>query len=321
MVKTCPSCADNLTEGAYCNACKEDICFDCAGITEGNYRKLGKQLAKWKCASCKGQQSQPAGGNTTVPNISSSDSVGQAILTEIKALSAKVKLLESLPQDLKSLRNEVIVLQDAVKIANNSIAEFADKVKKIEDRMTQLENAKRDQANAMQIRLDKIENDLNEREQWSRMSNIEIKGIKPSANENLFNVVIALGNHIQYPIQKAQINFVTRVPTRDPQFTKPIIVCFNSRYVKEDFIAAARSSMKTSPITPITLGLAGTEKIYVNDHLTPHFKTLLTKAKKIKEDKGFQYLWVKHCKIFFRKTDTSPIINIKSERDLIKLDT
>ncbi|KAJ2937543.1 hypothetical protein O0L34_g19052 [Tuta absoluta] len=242
-------------------------------------------------------------------------------MAEVKALSAKVKLLESLPQDLKELKEQFIFLQDAVKIANESIAEFADKVKKIEDRMTQLENAKKDQANALQIRLDKIENDMNEREQWSRMSNIEIKGIKPSTNENLFNVVIALGKHIQYPIQKAQINFVTRVPTRDPQLTKPIIVCFNSRYVKEDFITAARSSMKTSPITPITLGLAGKEKIYVNDHLTPHFKTLLTKAKKTKEDKGFQYLWVKHCKIFLRKSDTSPIINIKSERDLIKLAT
>ncbi|KAI5651393.1 hypothetical protein NE865_00637 [Phthorimaea operculella] len=230
-------------------------------------------------------------------------------------------MLGSLPDDMKALKDQYSSLQELVKLANASIAEFSGKLKVLEGRMSQLENAKKDQVIAIQTRLDAIEDGLNEKEQWSRMSNVEIKGVPQSKNENLFDVVAALGKKIQYPIQKTQLSFVTRIPTRDSKQTKPIIVCFNNRYVKEDFIAAARISMKESPMTASALGFSGSDRIFVNDHLTARNKTLLTKAKKLKEEKGFQYLWVKHCKIFLRKSDTSPIILIKSEKDLNKLTT
>ncbi|CAG4952595.1 unnamed protein product [Parnassius apollo] len=47
-------------------------------------------------------------------------------------------------------------------------------------------------------------------------------------------------------------------------------------------------------------------------------KALLKKAKDLAKIKNFKYVWIKHCKILARKSDTSPTFRIKSEKDLLK---
>ncbi|KAJ2937329.1 hypothetical protein O0L34_g17641 [Tuta absoluta] len=312
----CAKCFDDVEDEVICGQCSGNLHYKCSGLLESTWtRKTPDKKLEWRCQTCR------SGGKPPLSPTPEDPSSMKQLLAEMKTLTAKVSVLGSLPNDIKALKDQYSSLQEFVKLANDSIAEFSGKIKILEGRMSQLENAKKDQVIAIQTRLDAIEDGLNEKEQWSRMSNVEIKGVPQSKNENLFDVVTTIGKLIQFPIQKMQLNFVTRIPTRDSKQTKPIIVCFNNRYVKEDFIAAARITMKKSPITASALGFTGNDRIFVNDHLTFRNKTLLTKAKKVKEEKGFQYLWAKHCKIFLRKTDTSPIILIKSEKDLIKLTT
>ncbi|KAJ2940009.1 hypothetical protein O0L34_g14040 [Tuta absoluta] len=318
--KSCPQCQDPLTEGAHCNACNNDVHFHCGGIAEANYRLLGERKATWRCQKCK-----QSGIHLPVPPLSGNDRESEReptpamIFIEIKSLASKLTVLETLPEDVKGLKDELANLRSSVDTANSIINTFEARIKSLDDRLSQLENAKKDQANLILARLDKMEEEFKEREQWSRANNIEIKGIKEVKNENLYDIVRSLGDKIQYPIQKTYINFISRVPTRDPNNSKPIIVCFNNRYIKEDIIAAARAAQKESLLMPSTLGLQGKDRIYLNDHLTLDNKILLNKTRKLKQEMGFQYVWVKHCKIHLRKSDTSPVIHIKSEKDLIKL--
>lgn len=308
----CGSCDDNVLEGVQCTACCRFLHFQCSGVTEAGYRKLGDRKLTWRCFKCK--QS-----NTPQPPSSPRPENESAILLEIRALSAKMAPLENLKDEFSALRTEFAEFKSSFHTQFTGIIDDLNKkINGMESRVSQAVKVK-EQIDSVMVRLEKLEEDSDQKEQWSRMSNVEVKGIEQTKNENLFDIMRKIGTKINYPINKSQINFVTRVPTREPESIKPIIVCFSSRYIKEDFIAAARSEFKTTPLTADQLQLKGKHRIYINDHLTTKNKNLLSKTKKAANEANFRYVWVKHAKIHIRKTDTSPVIIIKSEKDLVKI--
>lgn len=306
----CGSCGDQLTDGVLCTACKQTLHFHCASITEAGYRRLGERKLTWRCLKCKQTSNSP---KTPNPNTESS------VLQEIRALSAKLTPLEGLKDEIMGLRDEFAELSSSFnKKFDVLFNEFNDKIEAMEQRIVQVEKIQC-QVNHLQAYIEKSDEESDSKDQWNRMNNIEIKGVPHMANENLFDIVVQIGAKISYPIVKNQINFVTRVPTREKEHLKPIIVGFCNRYVKEDFIAASRYAIKNIPLTPNQIGLSGNHRIYINDHLTTKNKLLLSKTKKAATELNFRYVWVKYAKIHVRKTDTTPIIYVKSERDLKKL--
>jgi hypothetical protein len=117
-------------------------------------------------------------------------------------------------------------------------------------------------------------------------------------------------------VDNAKINHISRVPIHNSK-DKLIIVSFINRYIKEDFIASAR--LKKS-ILAEDIGFQGIkQRVFINDHLTAENKKLLTSTKTLLKQKGYMYVWVKHCKIHVRKDDNSKAFVIHSERDLNKL--
>ncbi|CAK1595945.1 unnamed protein product [Parnassius mnemosyne] len=59
-------------------------------------------------------------------------------------------------------------------------------------------------------------------------------------DENLFSIVENICTQVGYTIPKHQINYIARVPTHFGK-DKSIIVNFINRYIKEEFVAAARA--------------------------------------------------------------------------------
>ncbi|XP_047028436.1 uncharacterized protein LOC124641012 [Helicoverpa zea] len=315
MDKICDTCSERMSDGVYCTVCCMTMHFQCAGITEAGYRKLGDRKLTWRCNKCRlsGTSHQPVSPAPKSPIAES------AVLLEIRALSEKLTPLESLKDEVSTMRKEFADLKSSLsKQFDEIINKLEDKLRVMEQRVVKVECIKED-VEKLQERLMKLEDESEDRDQWSRMNNIEIKGITQQNNENLLEIVVKIGSKINYPISKTQINFVSRVPTREKDRTKPIIVCFCNRYVKEDFIAAARLEAKTSPLTNSVFGLSGNQKVYINDHLTIKNKLLLSQTKKSAAAANFQYVWIKHAKIHARKTETSPVIIIKSEKDLTKI--
>lgn len=311
----CNQCNELLHDGASCSSCNGDFHFHCGGITESGYRRLGDRKTTWRCPNCKLAASK---STTRASSPALSAVSNDQILQEVKALSLKLAPLDNLIIDVKSLKDDLASLKTEIKISNKAMKEFGNKIKAFEDRISSLEKAK-DSISALQVKVESFENDLHANDQWSRMNNIELKGIPVTKNENLYEIIATLGKKVNYPIEKTLINYVARIPTRDPNKIKPIIACFNNRYAKEDFVAAARAATSSAAITPSDVGLHGRQKIFVNDHLTPQNKGLLSKAKDLAKERDFQYVWVKHCKIMARKNTTSPVINIKTEKDLLKI--
>lgn len=308
---TCGVCDESLSVGAHCSVCNQVLHFHCVGLTESGFKKLGDRRHTWRCTKCKVASSN-------LPTTSHSSEPESLILKEIRAINEKLTPLESLKDEISQLRSEFTNLKSSLDVTNKELIEFNSKIQNIESHLTQVEKVQ-GQVDIIHTRLDKIEEEHNAKEQWTRLNNVEIKGLPQSNHENLFDIISKIGAKIHYSVSKAQINFIARVPTREKDHAKPIIVCFCNRYVKEDFIAAARLAFKTAPLSAGQIGLPGHQRIFINDHLTIQNKTLLSKTKKMATDMGFQYVWVKHSKIHARKSDTSPTIVLKSEKDLLRI--
>jgi predicted nucleic acid-binding Zn-ribbon protein len=131
--------------------------------------------------------------------------------------------MESLAEDLKALRSEFADMRSSIEKFNAKVTEF--------DR--RLVNVEKAQSRVIEVetRLSRLEEDVKSKEQWSRMNNVELKGIPEVKNENLYEIAGKVGTKISFAIEKSQINFITRIQTRDTKQAKPIIVCFNNRYL------------------------------------------------------------------------------------------
>ena len=143
------------------------------------------------------------------------------------------------------------------------------------------------------------------------MKNIEIKGVPTSKDEDLFAIMAKIGKAIDCHVQKDQINYIARVPTRNDKVNKNIICSVHNTYLKTDFIAAAS-------LNAGDLGFQGNNRVYINDHLTLENKLLLNKTKLQAKERGFEHVWVRGCKILVGKNSASPKHFIKTELDLKK---
>lgn len=323
----CPGCKDEHSDGVRCSKCSTSYCFSCANITEANYRKLGSaKRAALLCPVCKSSQ-QVSGTSPSVQRVPSPappaatlDLVLQELRDGIKGINVRLEQLPTIAQEIKDLKENLNSVEDSVKTlkieVNGNIAKTLEVEKKtldVEVRVSKLEHD--DEYPLLQAKLKQLTAELALKEQRERMNNVEIKGVPSKKNENLVQIVCKLGEAIGLTISPTEINFVSRA--RASTNIKPIIVGFVGRYKKENFVAAARSLKN---LTAGILGFTGDDsRVFINDHLTPANKQLLSKTKLLAKEKNHKFTWVQSCKILTRKNETSPIIMIQNEDDLAKI--
>lgn len=317
---TCKRCDTESRDGATCVACKAKFDFPCAGISEAGWRKLGERKSTWKCQSCK---ATPVASPQT-GCLKASPANSETIMIELQSLSAKmealpaliesVKAIQSELAELKTIRQEVYEMKSSFESYGQEIKGLASKVSVLEDEIESMKNTKEVIVN-LQDRITQLENRQSENEQRSRMNNIEIKGVPISKDEDLFAIMAKIGEVIDFHVQKEQINYIARVPTRNDKLNKNIICSVHNSYLKNDFIAAARKYKK---LNAGDLGLQGNNRVYINDHLTLENKLLLNRTKAQAKERGFEHVWVRGCKILVRKNTTSPKHCIQTEQDLKK---
>ncbi|XP_060802291.1 uncharacterized protein LOC132904449 [Amyelois transitella] len=299
----CASCGGKHTEGVICSACKQHFDFQCSGITEAGYRKLGDRKNTWRCPKCK------SGAVSPQPNQM------DRMQDQLEKIMSQLTPLASLVEDVKTIKNEIGGLKDSLEMAHDQIKSFVDKVNSLEIKIDEVQKVA-DEVPVLKAEIQRLNQELGERDQWARSNNVEIRGIPLKNSENLYEIVQKVATLCNYPIKNDDINYIARIPTRNSASEKPIVMALNNRYKKEAFVASAR---KCNELNLINLGYSTAGNFYVNDHLTLSNKELLRKARSTAKEKNFQYVWVKHCKIMVRKSDTSPIIFIKNDKDLLKI--
>ncbi|XP_077548074.1 uncharacterized protein LOC144160782 [Haemaphysalis longicornis] len=150
-------------------------------------------------------------------------------------------------------------------------------------------------------------------EQYSRMNNVEIRGVPNAEDENLPQLLADIGSKVKCTITPSDIDIVHRVPTPNSPAANNIIIRFVSRDKRNDFQKKAKKARLMSK----DLGRS-TEAtpVFFNDQLTPRNKTLFSEALKLKKAKQWQFLLTDEGVIKVRKEPTSKVHRIVSHDDL-----
>lgn len=310
----CGSCNSDFNDGVQCASCKRDLDFGCANITEGGWRKLGAdRRAAWKCPKCRISSPAPTPSPSPIPTPEPASL--ETILNEIRELKVQLAGLPSLSDDIKCIKEELKELKVSCEFNGKRLDDFSVKLASVETRVASLEQLQ-EAVGSLQSDVDLIKSELSASDQRSRLNNVEIKGVPLKKDENLFAILEKISQKVNFTFPKTQVNYISRIPlfnTKD----KSIVVSFLNRYIKEDFVAAARS-FKT--LSAHDIGFTGqSNRVYVNDHLNPDSKKLLNKTRTIAKEKEYKHVWVKHGKIHVRRHEGSAVFVISKERDLNKL--
>lgn len=206
-----------------------------------------------------------------------------------------------LAKEVDALRKEVADMRESMKMFN----ELYENMKKQTETLTKDNKTLHEANRQLTMR-------IGEQEQYSRLNNVEIRGVPCTEGESCLQIVQDIGSKVGCPIIASDIDIVHRVPAKNK--TTHIIARFCSRSKKAEFASKARKARMTTGKIGFTEN--SDEPVFVNDHLTPENKRLFAQALALKKEKGWKYLWTDRCAIKARKTDDSRVHRISSTNDL-----
>ncbi|XP_053609110.1 uncharacterized protein LOC128674541 [Plodia interpunctella] len=249
------------------------------------------------------------------------DSGFQEIRSEMKNIREEHMEIRKTIQDLYNSNAEtktlVTSLQTSVQFCTDQYEDLNKKVETLKERNKVHSN--------LQVEFDKLANnyrqlqiELNANNQRDRLLNLEIVGVPEFKDENITELVLTVAAQAGVDITANDIVEANRVTPRNTQQGRPrnLVIKMKSRVIKDNIISGARKNR----LSTRSLNIPGASKpVYVNEHLTYYNKQLLKKCKETANNKHFQFVWIRHSRIFMRKADGCPPVQILSEKDLSKL--
>lgn len=205
-----------------------------------------------------------------------------------------------LAKEIECLRAEVAAMRDSLSMFN----ELVENVKKQNSDLATENKALKDENKQLTRRVSELE-------QYSRLNNVEIKGVPATKGESCLAVIQSMGDAVGCKIAPEDVDTVHRVPAKKDT---NIIARFCSREKKTEFLKKVRKAR----LTTAALGFSPNNQkpLYANDHLTQERKRLFAQALEMKKAKGWKHLWTDHCVIKARRTDDSRVYRISSAGDL-----
>lgn len=209
---------------------------------------------------------------------------------EMKSLTDSVKFMSHEFDDMKKCLREATKEREALRRANEELRAKC-----------------RDNDNIIQ----QLQKRVVQSEQYSRRSNIEIKGLIKQENECVEGLAGKIGDVLGEPITPSDIEVCHRVPTRKAGKSN-IIVQFRNVQKRDTVLAKARKAR----VRNNQVGILDDARVFVNEHLCPALKRLLSLALARRREYQWRFVWTRNGKVLARKTEASSVINIASEADL-----
>jgi hypothetical protein len=172
---------------------------------------------------------------------------------------------------------------------------------------------------ALKKRIQELECQADDMEQYSRVNSVEIHGVPYNTNEDVLSVVKDVGKALSFDISDSMVDACHRLGRgNNTSTTSPpgIIVKFVRRMDKDELLRLRRVK---GTLSTRHMGLTMDQPIYIGESLTKKRRMLFNAARKVRREKQYKYLWVRNGKIFLRKSDGEKVISINSDTDLSKL--
>lgn len=342
----CSECFENLpVEGDFvtCHKCDRKMHFGCSTLSEKSYRKMSAaKKEEWRCATCRREAANPSividGTSKTAPAVTTPTQpppkrTRSASSPDVNTDRNTNNNNSTLLDEIKNLRNEIFEIKSSCEFVANKYEQINqhmalnnDLLKKLSTEIKELKenNLKKDeQITAMETKINTLEQQLIK-------NNIEIKNIPPTVNENLIEVLKAVGKTINYEINTSDITDIFRTKTKDHK-RSTIIASFSSYTCKTHFIKNAKSLRKVEldkireSMTSVqnreqqTRETYGEKLVFVNSQLTPTNKHLLWLAKNKARECNWRFVWEASGKILARKAENGEAIHIATVNDVNKI--
>lgn len=288
-------------------------CTDCAREFHGSCLKMSKADIEcvtidglsWRCQQCSETRRKSLRFESAVEEgkVTLED-----ILKKINEIAGNQKLNEAnFNKSFESLSEQITENTAAVKIQNDSLEKC---LKIIDDLVLENKNLNKKIAG--------LENRVEELEQYSRANAVEIHGVPFQSNEDVLSVVKEVGKALDMSITDTMIDACHRLGRKPgPNNSSPgIIVKFVRRLDKEELLRKRRVK---SNLSTRHMNLGVDQPVYINESLSTARRRLFVAARQMKRDKGYRFLWVRGGKIFARKEESAPVIQVACQGDLEKM--
>lgn len=239
-----------------------------------------------------------------------------SLLSIDKKLNSIISTLETTSADIRDLRKKQGELVTSVELCHDNIQGIMDSLKKqglkIDSCEREIEVVKTVNV-TLERKVNVVESQLNDIEQYSHRNNLIVYGIPEYSNEKVLGVIKRLAEVIEFPEWSSSlVDAVHRMGSKDGN-GRPIIIKFVSRLDRDMFLQCRKRKRN---LRASDLGYSSDSNVYVNESLTPANRRLLLKTREAAKKKGYAFAWTYNCVIYVRKSPGEPARKITHEDDL-----
>nr|XP_037268977.1 uncharacterized protein LOC119160828 [Rhipicephalus microplus] len=150
--------------------------------------------------------------------------------------------------------------------------------------------------------------------QYSRRNNIELKGVSLTEGEDVADIVLKVATFLKAKLSGQDVDVAHRVPTKGSG-PPNIVVKSVARHVRDSILTAAKKNRRNVG----SLGFQGSEPVYVNAHLCPENKVLLSKSIQAKKERNWKFAWFADDKVLMWKSVNLKVVHVTCKDDLSEI--
>jgi regulator of replication initiation timing len=297
-----------------CAKCKNEAskssvkCVECGSIYHAtccHIRTVAKltsmterAVTAWRCDEC-------AQDTASLKSDPEDNKVTDILLAIQRDMAAQQKANK---QGFTSINQQLVKLQETLADMNQKLTavEAENAALKVECGELRAENK------SLLSKVNLLENEVHDLQQYSRNRNIELKGVPLTKNEDVYEILRSVANALGITFNRHDISIAHRLPAPKDK-TPSIVAQFVSRSTRADWIKAAKQ--KKIQTTDLSASLRPSP-VFLVDHLTPQNRRLLGYAKSRVREGHLAYAWSREGNILIRKTQDSPARRVRTTTEV-----
>ncbi|KOB74394.1 Zinc finger DNA binding protein [Operophtera brumata] len=219
-------------------------------------------------------------------------------------------------EEIGSLKTQNEILLKANAEIKSSLTFIAEEQNELKTRVDDLE--KREKSSQMYVC--ELEEQLENVERKIRERSIEINNLTTENNEDMMTAIEKIHKTLKLEYDSRDIRSAYRITTKANR-PRPIIIEYTTTQKKITLLRAFKEFNKiekAEKFNTSTIGVAGVKQnIYINELLTKKARHLHYLARDLIKRSSWKFCWSAKGKIFIRKEEGQPAVELKSE-DQIK---
>lgn len=226
----------------------------------------------------------------------------------------KADITVTIELKFKAVAEEVAALRLSMQFINNEFEDIRSTFKSNNDLTQKLEK----ENSTLRSEIADLGMRLNQIEQHSRANNLEVQCVPEFKGENLTTTIIQLGKAVDFKIDEGDIQLCTRTAKLNTKSARPrsIVAQFARLEARDGLLAAVakfNKEHKDNKLNSGHLGISGEKQpVYVVEHLSATNKALHAATRVKAKALNYKFVWVKHGKIYVRKTESTEHVLIRN---------